>query len=219
MNTLDMITCARRAEELAALFREIEQTRMAGVPVLNRALRVEAIGFEPFDEPPSACATAPTSAPPPARTEPVEVPAPGHSVAAPTRPATPDAFGILLTPWFMNLVLLPLSRVDAVPPADTRHIHLIGSTRFEFIASHEPAIGAFDACSLFSPVFEFADQAAAVATARAVLMSLRAQPTTLHAVSSTQLAEHKPRPAAPDAPPARRAFFRALASGRSAPAP
>lgn len=205
----------RRVNELAALFREIEQTRMAGLPVLNRALRVEAIGFEPLDE----SAPAPASAPPPARSQPVEVLAPGHSAATVSHPAPPNAIGILLTPWFMNLVLLPLSRVDAVPPADTRHIHLIGSTRFEFIASHEPAIGAFDACSLFSPVFEFPDQASAVATARAVLMSLRAQQATLHAASSAQLAEHKPQPAATDAPPARRAFFRALASGRRAPAP
>jgi len=36
----------RRSAELAALFATIAHTRMAGVPVLNAALRVEAVGFE-----------------------------------------------------------------------------------------------------------------------------------------------------------------------------
>lgn len=220
MNTLDMTMCARRAEELATLFRHIERTRMVGVPMLNRALHVEAIGFEPLDRP--------TSAPPAAtawaasRTElagPIgirpstSVPAPEHCAATSTPHAEPDAFGILLTPWFMNLVLLPLCRVDAVPPTDTRQTRRIGKTRFEFIAAHEPAIGAFDICSLFSPVFEFADQACAVATARAVLTALRAPAAAPQPAECT--APHRPTANA-GAPPARRAFFHVLAGGRKA---
>ena len=57
-----------------------------------------------------------------------------------------------------------------------------GSENFDFIGSHEPAFGSYAACSLFSPMFEFGDQAAAVATARAVLTTLR---TPVAAVEQT----------------------------------
>jgi len=49
----------------------------------------------------------------------------------------------------------------------------IGSQTFEFIGAHENEVGAFACCSLFSPMFEFADHAAAVATACEVLTLLR----------------------------------------------
>ena len=83
--------------------------------------------------------------------------------------------GILVTPWFMNLVRLPLSDdPDELPGAVGSKRHLaVGSERFEFIAAHEEGFGAFEACSLFSPMFDFADQAAAVATAAQVLEQLR----------------------------------------------
>ena len=38
---------AYRISALETLFRQIADTRMAGLPVINRALRVEAVGFEP----------------------------------------------------------------------------------------------------------------------------------------------------------------------------
>jgi [NiFe] hydrogenase assembly HybE family chaperone len=85
------------------------------------------------------------------------------------------ACGVLVTSWFMNLVWLPLD-------ADARDVAAVGQTRrravghevFPFIGAHEDGFGAYEACSLFSPMFEFADQAAAVATAHAVLEGLRA---------------------------------------------
>ena len=127
----------QRVHNLETLFRGIEQTRMAGLPMLNRALQVEAIGFEPL--------------------------------------GAADALGILLTPWFMNLVCIPVS-------ASTQGLGIgIGTARrrsiaeasFDFIVAHEPGFGTFEACSLFSPVFEFADQPAARAMAAAVLADLR----------------------------------------------
>lgn len=129
-----------RVQALEALFRHVERTRMAGVPVLNRALQVEAVGFEA------------------AAVEPAEAPA---------------AVGVLLTPWFMNLVWLPLS-----PDADAGRVgrtktREVGGTGFEFIGGYEPGLGAYEACSLASPMFEFPDQAQARATAHAVLAQLR----------------------------------------------
>ena len=162
----------RRVADLVDLFSTIARTRMAGVPVLNAALRVEAIGFEP-----------------PAADD-------GAAVAA--------GVGILITPWFMNLVRLPMRCEDAVDGVGRTERHALGGEVFDFIGAHEPAIGAFSACSLFSPMFEFADQAAARATALAVLGTLRATPESTAIVAA---------PSSPGEPlPVRRSFL----FGRSA---
>lgn len=84
----------------------------------------------------------------------------------------PAALGVLLTPWFMNLILLPAPGQACAPPGQSRR-HLIGGERFDFIGAHEPGFGDYEMCSLFSPMFEFADQAAARATALEVLRVLR----------------------------------------------
>ena len=94
------------------------------------------------------------------------------------RPAADEpglAWGVLLTPWFMNLVRLPLAdeAADALVSPGAKAVREVGRQAFEFIGAHEPALGPFEACSLFSPMFEFVDQPAAVATAEAVLQHLR----------------------------------------------
>jgi len=81
-------------------------------------------------------------------------------------------FGVLLTPWFMNLVLIPT--VENSEALDDRQVgsklsRVLPSARFEFIVGYEEKIGMYLSCSLFSPVFEFADQEAAVETAQAIL--------------------------------------------------
>lgn len=154
-----------RVQALEALFRRIECTRMAGLPLLNGELHVEALGFEPI-------------------------------LATDELPA---AVGVLLTPWFMNLVWLPLQpRFDFTAIGQPRE-RTIGNTRFEFIAACESGFGAYEACSLASPMFEYANQEHARTTAGAVLGALRA--ATPAAVSSEELAQ-----------PARRGFL----FGRSA---
>lgn len=116
------------------VFRGIEAERMRGLPFINPALAVEAVGFRRWD---------------------------GRWL------------GVLITPWFMNLMLLP----DA-PAAwrSVRHGEYAGYTLpsgvYEFLSAHEPALGDYQSCSLFSPMFEFADQAGARATALAVLQAL-----------------------------------------------
>ena len=94
--------------------------------------------------------------------------------------ADPDGgewlLGVLVTPWFMNLVCLPQATTDAgeaVVGVGQKASRKIGSKIFEFIGAHEDGLGAFTCCSLFSPMFEFADHAAAVATACEVLNLLR----------------------------------------------
>ncbi len=89
-----------------------------------------------------------------------------------------QCLGVLITPWFMNLMLLPL---DADEPTDVQHSGdtstvSFPAAEFEFIYGEESGIGGYRMCSLFSPVFEFEDHAAAVATAESVLEQLMAPP-------------------------------------------
>lgn len=81
--------------------------------------------------------------------------------------------GVLVTPWFMNLVRLPVGEVSMLAVGEKAQRQL-GTEQFEFIGAHEDGLGAFEACSLFSPMFEFTDHTAAVATASEVLALLRA---------------------------------------------
>jgi [NiFe] hydrogenase assembly HybE family chaperone len=83
------------------------------------------------------------------------------------------ALGVLVTPWCMNLVRLPLRDNLPLLAVGETGARDLGARCFDFIGAHESGVGAFEAASLFSPMAEFADQAAAVATAEAVLDALR----------------------------------------------
>ena len=81
--------------------------------------------------------------------------------------------GVLVTPWFMNLLLLPASGVPWVSLGEgEKRTMAFPAGAFEFIGGHEEAIGEYQSCSLFSPVLEFEDQQAAIATAEAAIASL-----------------------------------------------
>jgi [NiFe] hydrogenase assembly HybE family chaperone len=81
------------------------------------------------------------------------------------------ALGIIVTPWFMNLILAPLDGSDGQRPGATVARGLPAGT-FEFSVCALDGIGLIESCSLFSPMFEFADHAAALATAEAVLAAV-----------------------------------------------
>lgn len=118
--------------------------------MLNRSLQVQATGFMPGD---ASC---------------------GESASL---------IGVLITPWFMNLVCLPEEEQElgqAFLASGEKVLRKIGRENFEFISAHEESVGAFESCSLFSPMYEFADQDAAVATATEVLFWLR-NPSTITA--------------------------------------
>ncbi|AWV02904.1 [NiFe]-hydrogenase assembly, chaperone, HybE [Burkholderia sp. JP2-270] len=86
-----------------------------------------------------------------------------------------DVLGILVAPWFMNLVWLPggTDTGHPCPPPGRLATRRVGAVEFDWIGAHAPQVGAHACCSLFSPMFDFADQTSAVATARAVLAQLR----------------------------------------------
>jgi [NiFe] hydrogenase assembly HybE family chaperone len=119
---------------LEARFASIWREHMQDVPMVNPALRVQAVGFVPWDH---------------------------------------HWLGVLVTPWFMNLVLLP--RVQQhwhrIGERESRH-HVFPAGVFEFISNQDAVLGNYQACSLFSPMFEFADHDTAVATASSALAAL-----------------------------------------------
>ncbi len=122
------------AAALEAAFRRILREQMRGLPMVNPALAVEAVGFRPWGE---------------------------------------HWLGVLVTPWFMNLVLMPrvAARWHAIGEREKRQ-HVFPAGVFEFIGARDKSLGDFQACSLFSPMFNFADHAAARATAAAALEAL-----------------------------------------------
>jgi [NiFe] hydrogenase assembly HybE family chaperone len=114
--------------------------------------------------------------------------------------------GVLVTPWFINLVVLPADGPWR-STADRESVwYAFPSGRFEFIAGSEPGLGEYHACSLFSPVLEFVDHETARETARIALESL----------FDPSLLGEKPATRNPDGPGmSRRDFLRGAAATRS----
>lgn len=81
---------------------------------------------------------------------------------------------VLVTPWFMNIMLLPhdAPQEARIITTGTKRHFVFPAGQFEFIHGEEAAIGSFWMCSLFSPMFEFGDQETAEATAMAALDAL-----------------------------------------------
>lgn len=80
--------------------------------------------------------------------------------------------GVLLTPWCMNLILLT-QNADALPAPGNKVTKTLPSGEFEFIVASESKLGSYLSCSLFSPMFEFEDQAAAILAAQTVLETVK----------------------------------------------
>jgi len=81
--------------------------------------------------------------------------------------------GVLITPWFMNLMLLPTEEVDwTIHGVGTKHSYTFEAGSFEFIVGEEENLGKYMSCSMFSPMFDFADHDAAVQTAEAIVVGM-----------------------------------------------
>jgi [NiFe] hydrogenase assembly HybE family chaperone len=121
------------SERLEAAFTRIWKTRMTGLPFLNSQLRVEAVGFRPWQG---------------------------------------EWLGALVTPWFVNLVLVPGEGEWKSLAQGGERIVTLPAGGFRFVAGHDEEIGEYHACSLFSPAQEFADHDTARAVAAASLEAL-----------------------------------------------
>lgn len=162
---------ANPESRLEKAYTRIWTTRMAGLPFLNDKLRVEAVGFRPWDG---------------------------------------EWLGALVTPWSLNLVLLPGEGQWKALPAGGERIVALPAGRYRFIAGVDADLGEYHACSLFSPTQEFADHESARATAAAALVALFDAANA--AADDAFLAEHKPAPAQP-AEVSKRNFLRGQFSG------
>lgn len=81
--------------------------------------------------------------------------------------------GVLITPWCMNLVSLPLSGNDwSDKPELSEETLTFPSGSYTFTVGCELEIGKYRSCSLFSPMFQFADDQAAIETAEVIMREL-----------------------------------------------
>ena len=70
--------------------------------------------------------------------------------------------GVMVTPWFINLMLLPRepSAWTSMPRGEKlRYTFPAGD--YDFISSHDETVGEYQMCSLLSPVLDIADHATA----------------------------------------------------------
>lgn len=94
-------------------------------------------------------------------------------VAAGFRPWQGLWLGIMITPWAINLVLLPGGNPDWQPlGVDEHRVWRFPDGEHAFMGMNLEDFGPLQFCSLFSPALEFGSQDAAVAAARSVLESL-----------------------------------------------
>ncbi len=82
----------------------------------------------------------------------------------------------LVTPWFINLMLLPNTPDVAESWSrlgnGTKASHDFPAGTFEFISGSEDGFGPYQMCLLFSPVLQFENQEAALATVEGALAAL-----------------------------------------------
>jgi len=88
------------------------------------------------------------------------------------RPWQGQWLGALVTPWSLNLVLMPGEGPWESLAMGGERFAALPAGRFRFIAGVDDELGEYHACSLFSPVLEFADHESARATAEAALAAL-----------------------------------------------
>ena len=89
------------------------------------------------------------------------------------RPWEGGLLGVLVTPWCMNLLSLPGANDDwSDKPVLAQESLTFPSGRYTFTVGEEAGLGKYRICSLFSPMFEFADDRAALDTAEAVMREL-----------------------------------------------
>lgn len=67
--------------------------------------------------------------------------------------------GVMLTPWFMNLILAPrdVAAWQSLKQGRKR-CYRFPAGEYDFIGAHDELAGEYQLCSLFSPVLQFEDQ-------------------------------------------------------------
>lgn len=156
---------------LEKVFSRILAEDVADMPLLNPALRVEAVGF--------ACSDI-------------------------------GWLGVLVTPWFMNLMLLPAAGVPWQPLATGAKRRLcFPAGEFVFFGGWEDELGDYLYCSMFSPMSQFADHESAQATAGEIRRVLLSPAVNTASADAPGVANPSPAPQSPS----KRAFLRGRIAG------
>ena len=121
------------SKDLVSRYRDIHAQRMQGLPFINAALRVEAIGFREFKD---------------------------------------FEIGVLITPWFMNLILLSGADVNTGIAQGHKINACFPSEEIEFTAAQDEELGLYFSAVLFSSVADIPDQATARDLANEVMKGL-----------------------------------------------
>lgn len=82
--------------------------------------------------------------------------------------------GVLVTPWCMNIMMLPEDETEGWDEIRTglKFDHILPAGQFEFITGKDDELGPYRMCSLFSPMFQFGDHSSAMQTAAISLQTL-----------------------------------------------
>lgn len=160
-----------RTRALVADFTEVFHSKMRDVPMVNHALHVQAVGFQPYEG---------------------------------------GFLGVLVAPWFMNLVFLPPQYRPALATGKKEVLNF-PSGAYEFMHANREMTGPYLACALFSPMGDFTSQLQVVEVARAAMVELfkaenRAETDRAADIRALREAELAPPPALsePDTVPTRR---------------
>ena len=130
----DSAMLQEKTQALVSDFTEVWHAKMRDVPMVNKLLHVQAVGWRLYNGRP---------------------------------------LGVLISPWFMNLVQLPAEGEDWDDlVAGAKEVASFPSGDYEFIHNTREMTGGYKACSLFSPMGEFNSQQQAVDVAEAVMLAL-----------------------------------------------
>jgi len=80
--------------------------------------------------------------------------------------------GVLITPWFMNLVLLPTLRSGSMISEGSKITVRLPSGPIEFTAACDEVLGTYLTAALFSSVSDMPDQETARAVGREVIQEI-----------------------------------------------
>jgi len=117
-------------EHLLTAYSLVAKTSMKDMPIVNEALRVEALGFRDWQD---------------------------------------SEVGVLITPWFMNLLVVPKEN-NSIQMQVGKSVEMqLPAGVFSFLTQADEQIGIYLTSSLFSPMFDFADEAQARETASEVM--------------------------------------------------
>ena len=122
------------ANTIEETFEKIHQENMQGIPILNPAIRVQALGFQLYEG---------------------------------------RVLGVIITPWLMNVVILPKADEDwSEMELGHKQPHAFPSKIYKFMINEIDGIGRCQTHSLYSPMRDFANHQQAVNMAQHFLDNL-----------------------------------------------